>query len=126
MTTFIGAVFALLGLLSGVILLQAPFGLGYVEPGLITWIMFPSLTVVGYCLLVIGARNAATAMVANLTGGALLILGVAAIVCLFLAGNGLIAPDQTTAPLWYVVVVGFLLGGTGFSLRHFASDAKQS
>jgi peptidoglycan/LPS O-acetylase OafA/YrhL len=116
MTALIGGVLAILGLLSGVILMLAPLGIGPATPGVVTWLMFPCLTIAGYVLLAM-ASPTPLALISRLTGGALLVLGLAAVVVLFLAANGLTQPVNDLASLWYVMVVGFILGGAGFSLR---------
>jgi hypothetical protein len=54
----------------------------------------------------------------------LLLLGLAAIVALFLAANGLAGMAEGDASLWYVAAVGFILGGTGFSLRRRGSPPQ--
>jgi hypothetical protein len=118
MAALIGGVLEVLGLLSGVILLLAPLGIGPATPGIVTWVMFPLLTVAGYVILAMAAPSGnPLGMISRLAGGALLLLALAAIVALFLAGNGLAGPADSTASLWYVAAVGFMLGGVGFSLR---------
>jgi hypothetical protein len=43
MIVFAGALLLVLGLVSGLFLLLAPFGIGPAMPGLTTWILFPGL-----------------------------------------------------------------------------------
>ena len=117
MVVIVGAVFQLLGLLSGLFLTLAPFGLGPATPGAVTWIMFPSLCIAGYIFLAMAARTTSIAMISMLVGGALLVLALLATVGLFIAANRLISWEGSVAPLWYVMAVGFMLGGAGFSLR---------
>ena len=50
MIVFAGALLLVLGLVSGLFLLLAPFGIGPAAPGVTTWISFPGFTVVGYIL----------------------------------------------------------------------------
>jgi hypothetical protein len=118
MVAIIGGVLEVLGLLSGVILMVAPLGIGPATPGIITWLMFPCLTIAGFVLLAMASPKAPIALLSRLAGGALLVLALASIVVLFLAANGLAGFEgESHASLWYVMVVGFVLGGAGFSLR---------
>ncbi len=124
MIVIVGAVFQLLGLLSGLFLTLAPFGLGPAMPGAVTWIMFPALCIAGYILLAMAARTTPISMVSTVVGGALLVLGLLATIGLFIAANGLIASIGSTVSLWYVAVVGFVLGGAGFSLRRIGAPMQ--
>lgn len=124
MAAIVGAVFQLLGLLSGLFLLLAPFGLGPATPGAVTWIMFPVLCMAGYIFLTMAARTTLIAMVSTVVGGALLALALLATVGLFIAANGLIVAAGSVVSLWYVMAVGFVLGGAGFSLRRIGAPPK--
>ena len=117
-----GAVLLVLGLASGVLLALAPFGIGGVQPGLVAWIMFPALTVVGYLMVVFGARNASIPLITRLAGAALIVLAVGATVGLFLAGNSLVQASGATLSLWYVLAVGFVLGIGGIAVRRPGTD----
>ncbi len=112
-----GAIFLVLGLASGAILVAAPFGIGPAQPGPITWVLFPALTIVGWLMVVFAARNSAVPLISRTAGAALIALAVAAVVGLFLAGNALVQPTATTLPLWYVVAVGFVFGIGGIAIR---------
>jgi hypothetical protein len=126
MTAIIGGVLEVLGLLSGVILTLAPLGIGPATPGIVTWLMFPCLTIAGYILLAMASSTAPLSMLSRLAGGALLLLALAALVVLFLAANGLAGQTENNlASLWYVVAVGFVLGGAGFSLRRSSAPPSQ-
>jgi hypothetical protein len=125
MTALIGGVLEVLGLLSGVILMVAPLGIGPATPGIITWLMFPCLTIAGFILLAMASPKAPIALLSRLAGGALLILALASIVVLFLAANGLAGiQSDSLASLWYVMILGFLLGGASFSLRRSSAPPQ--
>jgi hypothetical protein len=117
-----GAVFLVLGLASGVLLALAPFGLLPAEPGPVTWVLFPALTIVGYLMVIVAARDASIPAITRVAGAALLLLAVGATVGLFLAGNSLVQPVGATLVLWYVLAVGFTLGIGGVALRRGGGD----
>jgi hypothetical protein len=112
-----GAIFLVLGLASGVLLALAPFGLLPAQPGPVTWVLFPALTIVGYLMIVVAARDASIPVITRVAGAALILLAVGATVGLFLAGNSLVQPVGATLVLWYVLAVGFTLGIGGVALR---------
>ena len=117
-----GAVFLVLGLASGVLLALAPFGIVVAQPGLVAWLMFPALTIVGYLMVVVAARNASIPHITRVAGAALIVLAVSATVGLFLAGNSLVQASGTTLSLWYVLAVGFVLGIGGIAIRRPGTD----
>ncbi len=117
-----GAIFLVLGLASGVFLAAAPFGIGPAQPGPITWVLFPALTIVGFLMVVFAARDAAIPLISRIAGAALIALAVAATVGLFLSGNALVQPSGATLSLWYVVAVGFVLGIGGIAFRRGGAD----
>lgn len=117
MTQLAGAVFLVLGLASGLALTAAPFGLGPAQPQLVAWVLFPLLTIGGYLLLAVASRGPAVARISRSAGAALLALALAATVGLFLAGNAFVAPRAGTVSLWYVLLIGLVLGTAGLSFR---------
>jgi hypothetical protein len=117
-----GAVFLVLGLASGVLLALAPFGLLPAQPGPVTWVLFPALTIVGYLMVVFAARDSSIPLITRVAGAALIALAVGATVGLFLAGNSLVQPAGTTLALWYVLAVGFVLGIGGIAVRRPGTD----
>ena len=117
-----GAVFLVLGLASGAFLVLAPFGVGNVTPSLITWGMFPVLTLLGYLFIALAARAGQIAPLSRIAGGALLLLALASIVGLFLVGNSLVKEAGTTLPLWYVLLIGLVLGPVGLWFRSGGGD----
>lgn len=111
----VGGVLAALGLLSAVALVAAPLGLSAAEPGLTLWVLFPLFTLVGYALLVAGSRDPAVKLPTLLLAVPLLLLALAAAVALVAGAAGLwaIRGDGGSAPLWYVLVLGGVLGALG-------------
>lgn len=117
MTQIAGAVLLLLGLAEGLALTAAPFGFGPAQPQLVAWVLFPLLTIGGYLLLAVASRGPAVARISRSAGAVLLALAVAATVGLFLAANALVAPATGTVSLWYVLLLGLVLGTAGLSFR---------
>lgn len=112
--TLAGGLLALLGLLSGLLLVGAPFGLGPAAPGLVIWLLFPLFTVVGYVLVVMGSKSGAAGVSATrAVAGALLLLAVAAAVALFARAAGMGAAQGHSLGLWYVLVLAGAVGGLG-------------
>jgi hypothetical protein len=118
-----GAVLLVLGLASGLFLLVAPFGVGNVTPSLLTWAMFPVLTLVGYLFVALAARGGAIVPVSRIAGGVLLAFALAAIVALFLIANSLVASAGSTFSLWYVLAIGIVLGPVGLWFRRGGDTA---
>ncbi|MBL8489469.1 MAG: hypothetical protein JNM82_01670 [Rhodocyclaceae bacterium] len=115
-----GLLFVAMGLVSGLLLVLHPFGLGPGSPGLATWFLFPGLTLGGYLLLILG-RGGFLALASSIVGSLLLLLAVGAVGGIFAVHNGLAPAAGDTAALWYVAAVGLVLGPTGLSLRKMAS-----
>ena len=103
-----GGIFLILGLVSGLFLTLAPFGIGGLAPSATAWVLFPALTIVGYLMVIFATREAAVPLVTRIAG---------ALVGLFLVGNALVAPAAGTLALWYVLAIGFVLGTVGVSVR---------
>lgn len=122
MTQIAGAVFLVLGLASGLLLTLAPFGIGAAQPQPVAWVLFPLLTIGGYLLLAVAARGPAIARISRSAGTALLALAVAATVGLFLVGSSFVAPSAGTISLWYVLLIGLVLGTAGLSFRRSGDD----
>jgi hypothetical protein len=122
MIVFAGALLLVLGLVSGLFLLLAPFGIGPATPGGTTWILFPGFTVVGYILLAVAARIGVTALVSRIAGACLVLLALGAGVALFALGNALIQTAGDSVVLWYVLGLGLALGATGFAIGRAAAE----
>jgi hypothetical protein len=123
MTKIAGAVFLVLGLVSGLALTLAPFGIGAAQPQLIAWVLFPLLTIGGYLLLAVASSGPAIALISRSAGAALLVLAVAATIGLFLVGNALLTPSAGTVSLWYVLLIGLVLGTAGLSFRRSGDES---
>ncbi|MEK8032615.1 hypothetical protein AACH06_17480 [Ideonella sp. DXS29W] len=109
-----GGVLTLLGFLSAVFLVAAPMGWMAHSPGLTLWVLFPLFTLLGYGLLVVGSRDPAVRVPTRWLGAALLLLALLAAVGLMASGAGLLQlQGDSSAPLWYVLVIGGLMGATG-------------
>ena len=116
MIVFTGALLLILGLVSGIFLVLAPFSIGPTAPGVTTWILFPGFTIVGYILLAASARMAIISLASRLAGALLLLLAVGAAAALFAIGNALFQSTGDALGLWYVMGLGLVLGATGFAI----------
>jgi hypothetical protein len=114
-----GIVFMVLGLLSGLLLVLAPFGLGTPMPGMITWALFPLLSLIGYLLVAMASRVPAVLQVTRAAGAALLALALVAAVGLFAIGTSLIPESAGSGGLWFVLAVGLIIGTAGLTLPVF-------
>ena len=108
-----GLVLLVLGLVSGVILLLAPLGIGGAQAGLALWILFPVFTVTGYLLAALPARTPSLVMLTRGSGVVLILLALAAAVVLVLQAGSLVESTGSSLPLWYVLGIGLVLGSTG-------------
>ena len=121
MILFTSALLVVLGLVSGLFLLLAPFGIGPATPGVITWVAF---TVVGYIFLVVAARIPHVALASRIAGTCLVLLAVGAAVALFAIGNALVRSSGDAAGLWYVLGLGLALGATGFAIGRVSAGTE--
>lgn len=109
-----GLVLLALGLFCGLALVLTP--LGFVEAsGIALWILFPLFTVGGYFMAAAPAENRNLAMLSRASGALLLLLALASAVVLVLQGASVIEPRAGTMSLWYVLVVGLVLGASGLA-----------
>jgi hypothetical protein len=111
-----GALFLVMGLVSGLFLVLAPLGATPFQPGIVTWVLFPGLTILGYVFVLLASRTSIVPMISRATGGALLVLAVIATVGLFLMANSIVKSSASTLALWYVLGVGLVFGTAGLSL----------
>jgi hypothetical protein len=123
MTMIVGAVLLILGLASGALLTAAPFGLGLPEPGLVTWVLFPALTVGGYLFAILGVPPGAIAPLSRVAGAALVLLALLATIGIFVVASSLVNVERTTLSLWYVLAVGFTVGPFGLWFRRPDAEA---
>ena len=113
MLVLVGVVLLALGLLSGAVLVLASFAVLAAEPGLTLWASFPLLCLAGFALVAAQARPALVRAVSLAASALLLLLAVASIAGLVLGAAALVPAPASTAPLWFVLVVGALLGTLG-------------
>lgn len=123
MKQLIGAVFQLIGLVAGVVLLLTPFGMAPMAASPLMWFTFPCGCVAGHLLLISGSGPKEVRLVSIITGGSLLLLALAATVAQFLVSGGILMPASDSFSLWYVASGGFVLGGMAWSLRDFGRGA---
>ncbi len=121
-----GALLLVLGLVSGVFLVLAPFSIGPAAPGATTWILFPGLTIVGYMLLAASARMTIICVASQLAGALLLLLAFGAAAALFAIGNALFQATGDALGLWYVMGLGLVLGATGFAIGHASGNPAKT
>jgi hypothetical protein len=108
-----GLLLLALGLLSGVVLVLAPFGVLGAEAGYTLWATCPLLCLFGFSMLATQARPAQVRLVSVVSSALLLALALASITALVLAAAALIPAPAGTGSLWFVLVVGMLLGSVG-------------
>lgn len=109
----VGAVLMLMGLTAGGALLLAPFGVPGIHAGVALWLLFPLFLVGGFTLC---AGSAGWQAIRGVTLGAswlLLAMAVAAAAGLLADALGWYATPDGSASLWYVLVVGTMLGSLG-------------
>src|SRR5690348_9528064 len=117
----VGALLLVFGLVSGVFLVLAPFGVGPASPWATTWILFPGFTIVGYILLAASAKMPVISLASRLAGALLLLLAFGAAAALFAVGNALYHPSADALSLWYVMGLGLLFGVTGLAIARAVS-----
>jgi hypothetical protein len=110
-----GILLLVLGVLCGAVLVLAPLGLIDATAGVTLWILFPAFTIVGYLLAAAPVDNEKLPLLARATGIALFALALAAGVALVMQGAALLEPRTGTFSLWYVLVIGLLLGAAGLA-----------
>jgi hypothetical protein len=115
MIAIAGGILALLGLLAGALLVGAPLGLVGVVPGVSLWILFPLLTLIGYLLLVASDVDLQRGTSTKVVAIPLLLIALLAAVGLVAVGAGITSANGLagSAPLWYVMIVGGVLGAIG-------------
>ena len=109
----VGGILAALGILAGALLVAAPLGWVAASPGPVLWVLFPLFTLVGYVLLAVGSRDPAVKAPTKLLSIPLLLVAVVAAVGLVADGAGLLPVAGGTAPLWFVMLFGGVLGIVG-------------
>lgn len=106
--TLAGALLALLGLASALMLLLG-------QGGWMVWLLFPLFTLLGFGLVAVGGRNAADQGRQSLKWLSLALLGLAALAALALFGHasGAMPARSGLTALWYVLVLAGAAGGLG-------------
>jgi hypothetical protein len=122
MIPLVGGLLLILGLVSGIFLVLAPFGIGPASPGVTTWILYPGFTIVGYILLAASARLRLISIASRIAGALLLLLAFGSAAALFAIGNALLQPTNDSLGLWYVMGLGLILGVTGFTIGRASMD----
>lgn len=117
-----GCTLAVLGLLSALVLVVSPLGWVAVVPGWSLWILFPLFTLVGYGLLAVASRDPAVKAPTRLLAAPLLLAALLAAAALVAAGVGLVSP-ASSAPLWYVLVLGGLMGVLGSAVGDLGTES---
>ena len=112
-----GLVLLALGLGCGALLLLIPMGVIQGNAGLALWILFPLFAVGGYFLAASAAENRNAAALSRGTGAVLMILALAAAAILVLQAAAVVQPEGSTLSLWYVLILGIVLGVTGLATR---------
>jgi hypothetical protein len=113
MLLIFGVVLIALGLLSGAVILLATMGLIAAVPGFTLWLTFPSLCIIGFLLLAMQAQPAQVRTVSVASSALLLLMSLASIVVLVLSAASILPAPASSASLWFVLVVGVLLGTVG-------------
>ncbi len=118
-----GVLLAILGLVTGIVLVGQPLGLLATNGTMMLWVLFPLFTTVGYVMLVVGARTSQLAMPSRVLAGLMLLLALAAAAGLTLDATGVRSVGTGAASLWYVLVGAGLLGSIGAaSFRRASAD----
>jgi hypothetical protein len=111
-----GLVLLALGLLCGSLLLLIPLGVVPGNANLALWVLFPLFAVAGYFMAASAAANRGAATITRASGGVLMLLALAAAVVLVLQAAAIVQSGDSLS-LWYVLVVGLVLGGMGIASR---------
>ncbi|MBZ0250652.1 MAG: hypothetical protein K8F93_13435 [Burkholderiales bacterium] len=108
-----GLILLALGLFSGAFLVLIPLGLVNGSAGLTLWILFPAFTIAGYLMAAIPTEKTALPMLSKVTGALLIVLALISAAGLVMQGSSVIEAKGDSFSLWYVLVLGILLGAAG-------------
>jgi hypothetical protein len=117
-----GLVLLALGLLCGSLLLLIPLGVVPGSANLALWLFFPAFSIAGYFMAASAAANRNAALITRASGGVLMLLALAAAVVLVLQAASIVQSGDSLS-LWYVLVVGMVLGGMGIASRPDRKEA---
>lgn len=110
-----GFVLIALGLVSGGALLGASAGWIALTSTTTLWVLFPLGSAGGLLLAALGSHAHSLPALLKITGSAMLLLSLGAIVVLALSSLGVLpALAHGPAALWYVFVVGLVVGTANF------------
>lgn len=120
----VGGILGGLGLLAAALLVASPLGWIAATPGWSLWLLFPLFTGVGYALMAMGDRDPTAKSPTLLLALPLVVLALACAVALVASGAGLLGmAGASTAPLWYVLLLGGSIGGLGTAVSARRSDS---
>jgi hypothetical protein len=112
-----GIVLLALGLLCGALLLLIPLGLIPGDSSVALWVLFPLFAVGGYLLSAAAARDRNAVVLTRASGGVLLAMALAAALALVLRAASILHTETGTLSLWYVLVIGLVLGIMGVASK---------
>jgi hypothetical protein len=104
-----------LGLFCGAFLVLVPLGLVNGSAGLVLWILFPAFTIAGYLMAAIPTEKTVLPLLSKVTGAILIVLALASAAALVMQGSAVIETKGDSLSLWYVLVLGFVLGAAGLT-----------
>ncbi len=110
----VGLTIVLIGLLSGLVLVAQPFVADIDAAPHTTGLLFVACLALGLPLYAVGSDRQ---QALRLAGTALLCLGLASLIGLFIDATGLRTAQRTTAMLWLLAPIGL---GSGLLLDYFA------
>ena len=113
MLVFVGLVLLAFGLLSGGALVLAAVGAAAAAPGFTLWATFPLLCLLGFTFAATQVRPPLVRTISLATSALLLLLALASVAALVLGAAGLTPAPTAPGSLWFVLVVGVVLGSTG-------------
>jgi hypothetical protein len=112
-----GLILLVLGILCGALMLLIPLGIITGTVGLTLWLLFPVFAIGGYLMAAAAARDSGSALLTRGSGLVLMLLALAAAIALVLDAASLFEPSGSTLSLWYVLVLGIVLGAMGLASR---------
>lgn len=120
----VGGALSALGVLAAALIAAAPLGLVAAAPSWSLWLLFPLFTGLGYALMAVGSRDPAAKAPTRWLSLPLVVLALLCAVALVASGAGLLGQSGvSTAPLWYVLVVGGMIGGLGSAVSGGSQSA---
>ena len=115
MLLVVGLVLLALGIFCGALLVAAPLGLVPATVNLTLWALFPAFTLGGYLIAAAPAENRTIPMLSRVSGVLLMLLALIAAIALVLQAASIVESHGSAMSLWYVLIVGLVLGGTGLA-----------